>query len=277
MTLITVPLVVANLQTGAPLPGAAVTVYKTGTTTKASIFDMTGTPLSNPMIADSTGLVQFQCTAGAVYDMVWSSGSYTSPRYAVGVEAAGVQNFVNATLAAASTSVLTIGLGTQTLIVAPNLAYFPGQRLAIVANASNWMAGVVVSYSNTTLVVSVDTIAGSGIFANWTVGIAGVRGPSNSLTIGSVTTLSPGATATAAIGGASPNQTLSLGIPTGATGSPWSYLPAAAGSVKAANASALPAFTYSAGVMTANANGAFPSIDGQALVVGDRFFHWDHT
>lgn len=63
----------------------------------------------------------------------------------------------------------------------------------------------------------------------------------------------------------------------GAAGAAWSYLPAASGSVKAANAAALPSFTYAAGVMTASANGAFPLIDGISLSVGDRFWHWDYT
>jgi len=64
---------------------------------------------------------------------------------------------------------------------------------------------------------------------------------------------------------------------TGAAGAAWSYLPAAGGSVKAANAAALPSYAYSSGVMTASANGAFPTLDGVALSVGDRFFHWDWT
>lgn len=58
---------------------------------------------------------------------------------------------------------------------------------------------------------------------------------------------------------------------------------AALGAVVGANAAALPAFTYANGTlgvgatMTANANGAFPSLDGHALSVGNRFWHWDYT
>lgn len=53
--------------------------------------------------------------------------------------------------------------------------------------------------------------------------IAGQPGTPNTLTIGTVTTLPAGSSATATISGASPNQVLNLGIPvgsTGATGSP---------------------------------------------------------
>lgn len=48
--------------------------------------------------------------------------------------------------------------------------------------------------------------------------IAGQPGASNTLTIGTVTSLPTGSSATASITGASPNQILNLGIPVGATG-----------------------------------------------------------
>lgn len=50
-------------------------------------------------------------------------------------------------------------------------------------------------------------------------GATGATGPANSLAIGTVTTLPPGSPATATITGTPPAQTLSLGIPQGATGS----------------------------------------------------------
>ena len=49
-------------------------------------------------------------------------------------------------------------------------------------------------------------------------GATGATGPANTLSVGTVTTLSPGASATATITGTSPNQTVSFGIPQGATG-----------------------------------------------------------
>lgn len=50
------------------------------------------------------------------------------------------------------------------------------------------------------------------------VGASGPAGPANTLTIGTVTTVAAGGSATASISGTAPNQTLSLGVPTGATG-----------------------------------------------------------
>ena len=52
-------------------------------------------------------------------------------------------------------------------------------------------------------------------------GVSGPTGPANTLTIGTVTTVAAGGSATASIGGTAPNQTLSLGIPRGDAGE-WS-------------------------------------------------------
>lgn len=50
------------------------------------------------------------------------------------------------------------------------------------------------------------------------VGASGPAGPSTTLSIGTVTTVAAGGSATATVTGTSPSQTLNLGIPTGATG-----------------------------------------------------------
>lgn len=81
---------IANYQTGVPLPGATVTVYKTGTVTKASIYDLTGAARANPMTVDASGLAQFQFQVGQICDVVWSLGAYTSPRLMVGGDSAAV-------------------------------------------------------------------------------------------------------------------------------------------------------------------------------------------
>jgi hypothetical protein len=70
--------VAANALTNAPLPGASVTVYETGTTTKAALFDDTGSAIGNPMTADSYGYAIFQVADG-VYDIDYSSGAYVGP------------------------------------------------------------------------------------------------------------------------------------------------------------------------------------------------------
>jgi hypothetical protein len=55
--------------------------------------------------------------------------------------------------------------------------------------------------------------------ANGTFYLVGPTGPANTLSIGTVSTLEPGQSATAAITGTAPSQTLSLGIPKGSAAS----------------------------------------------------------
>lgn len=65
--------------TGFPLPGASITVYATGTTTKATLYDVNGSPISNPFDADATtGIAVFQVADGT-YDIIAASGSYVGP------------------------------------------------------------------------------------------------------------------------------------------------------------------------------------------------------
>jgi hypothetical protein len=176
MAFLQVNLVVTNLQTGVPLPGATVSVYLTGTSTFANVFNLSGSPISNPQTANSQALAQFQLTAGPIYDLVWSSGAYVSPRYAVGVEAASVQAILVGTLAGTSTSSNGIGTGTKVFAI-PNLAYFAGQRLVMAADSGDYMEGVVQSYTGGTLTVLADVAVGSGTYTSWTIGVAGRVGP----------------------------------------------------------------------------------------------------
>lgn len=82
--------------------------------------------------------------------------------------------------AATSTSSQTIGnSGTKTFTVQSGLAYTAGARVraADASNPStNWMEGVVSSYSGTTLVFTADKSAGSGTLTNWTINLAGQPG-----------------------------------------------------------------------------------------------------
>lgn len=80
--------------------------------------------------------------------------------------------------------------------------------------------------------------------SNGTAGTNGTNGAANSLSIGSVTALSAGATPTATITGTAPTQTLSLGIPAGANGT---------------NGSNAPANSLSIGTVTSLSAGASPT------------------
>lgn len=82
---------------------------------------------------------------------------------------------------ATSTSSNSIGSsGTKTFTTQAGLAYTVGTRIraADASNPStNYMDGVVSSYSGTTLAFTADYSAGSGTLTNWTLQVAGERGP----------------------------------------------------------------------------------------------------
>jgi hypothetical protein len=64
--------------TNAPLPGASVSVYLTGTTTRAALYSATGAAISNPTTADANGSAVFAAPNGT-YDIQVSSGAYVGP------------------------------------------------------------------------------------------------------------------------------------------------------------------------------------------------------
>jgi len=78
---------------------------------------------------------------------------------------------------ATSTTSLAIGTGSKTLTVEAGKDLVVGMAVMIastVAPATNWMHGIITSYTSGTgvLVVTVDTIGGSGTIAAWTVSIS---------------------------------------------------------------------------------------------------------
>jgi hypothetical protein len=121
---------------------------------------------------------------------------------------------------ATSTTSLAIGTGSKSFTTQASRGYTVGQRLRASSSAStsNYMEGVVTSYSSTTLVLNVDRTGGSGTIASWNINITGDAGPANSLAIGSVTASTAGSNAEATITGTAPSQTLNLVLPRGNTG-----------------------------------------------------------
>lgn len=112
-----------------------------------------------------------------------------------------------------SATPLTIGLGTQTLVVETGLAYSINQDVVIAYDDSNDMNGPIISYDPLSGYMSVNIIkfTGSGTYDSWTVNLDGAAG-------------SPGATgATGPVGATGEGATGATGIqgiegPTGATG-----------------------------------------------------------
>jgi len=86
------------------------------------------------------------------------------------------------------TSVSSVAIATGSKTFTTNLsnistAFTVGTRIrvAYVTTPANYMEGVITSFSATTLVVNVDSIGGSGTYANWTISVAGIQG-SNGVT-----------------------------------------------------------------------------------------------
>ena len=86
------------------------------------------------------------------------------------------------------TSVSSVAIATGSKTFTTNLsnistAFTVGTRIrvAYVTTPANYMEGVITSFSGTTLVVNVDSIGGSGSYANWTISVAGIQG-SNGVT-----------------------------------------------------------------------------------------------
>jgi hypothetical protein len=79
---------------------------------------------------------------------------------------------------ATSTTSLTIGAGIKTVVTQSGLAYSAGARIRLssASGVTNWMEGVITSYSGTSMVVSADTTGGSGSHADWNINIAGTQG-----------------------------------------------------------------------------------------------------
>ena len=58
----------AQTSTGTVISGATFYVYKSGTTTLATIYDKSGVALANPSTATTQGLIQFKAVDGS-YDV----------------------------------------------------------------------------------------------------------------------------------------------------------------------------------------------------------------
>lgn len=75
-----------------------------------------------------------------------------------------------------STTSLTIGTGTKVLTTAAGKSWGAGMMLTA-TNGANSMTGAVSSYVGTTLTLNVTATVGSGTFASWSIGLAGLAVP----------------------------------------------------------------------------------------------------
>lgn len=89
------------------------------------------------------------------------------------------------------TSATSVSIGTGAKSFTTNLsstatAFTVGSRVRVASSASpsNWMDGIITSFSGSSLNISVDTVGGSGTFLSWNIsiiGTAGATGPTGPL------------------------------------------------------------------------------------------------
>lgn len=78
-----------------------------------------------------------------------------------------------------STTSTSVGTGAKTFTVESGLLFIAGQPVVVASAAApttNYMSGLITSYSGTTLVVAVTLFGGSGTYSDWLVSLAGVPG-----------------------------------------------------------------------------------------------------
>ena len=132
-------------------------------------------------VTGATGVQGVIGVSGAtgVQGVVGVSGA-TGVQGVIGVSGAtgvvGVTGATGASYAGTSVTTNTIGTGSKTFTTQANLAYAFGAYLRVF-NASNiWMTGSVISYSGTTLSISVDRTSGSGSYSAWNISVSGDQG-----------------------------------------------------------------------------------------------------
>jgi hypothetical protein len=115
-----------------------------------------------------------------------------------------------------STTSMTIGTGSKTFttnVSSADTAFIVGNRVRLIYDATNYMEGTITAFSGTSMTVNVDTTAGSGTYATWSVGLTGVVNTGVTSFSGGSTGLTP---ATATSGAVTLAGTLGVGY--GGTG-----------------------------------------------------------
>jgi hypothetical protein len=116
----------------------------------------------------------------------------------------------------ASTTSMTIGTGSKTFttnVSSTDTAFTVGNRVRLIHDATNYMEGTITAFSSISMTVDVDTTAGSGTYATWSVGLTGVVNTGVTSFSGGSTGLTP---ATATSGAVTLAGTLGVGY--GGTG-----------------------------------------------------------
>lgn len=141
------------------------------TLAERAIYD--GQPVGFTVLVSDTGDGR-----SAIYSRIGAVGNWSTPAYLTGPQ--GSANF-NGT----STSSVAASTGNKTFTIAePNRAWGVGQRLRAsrTATPTQFVEGVVVSYSGNTLVLNVLIFEGTGSHASWAINPVGEPGTITGIT-----------------------------------------------------------------------------------------------
>jgi hypothetical protein len=100
-----------------------------------------------------------------------SSGSWGSP-----ISLTGPQGPAGANNITSSTTSRTLNTGSMAFTVDAGKAIQSGMRMRVSNSSSNYMEGVVSSYTGTSLTITMDRFVGSGTFAVWAIAPVGDKG-----------------------------------------------------------------------------------------------------
>lgn len=92
---------------------------------------------------------------------------------------------------AMSSSSVVLGVGTKVFEVPTGLAYTPGARVRSSFSTTEYLEGVVTSYTGTTLTLEADYATGSGTHSSWNINLTGDQGYSPPLLVDSETSPTP--------------------------------------------------------------------------------------
>lgn len=166
-----------------PLAGGFVYMYVPNSSTFKTTWQDSGgvTANSNPIVLDANG----EC-------LLWGSGQYRqlvtdSLGNTIWDQITEDPGFaILATFNGTSTTSVSIGTGSKSFTTQSGLQFFTGGTVTIssAANSSNYMNGIVTSYTSSTgaLVVNVLTVGGSGTHADWNIAVSGIQGPAGTVT-----------------------------------------------------------------------------------------------
>jgi hypothetical protein len=190
-------------------------VFSKGTDTKRVTstnfyYCVTGTPINKSFSAsgESIGTQTIQVNCWGLYKIVINAAGTVSFDPAPHNTDSGYSDEATAIADLPSTSrsitSLAIAIATKTFTTDSGRSYVASERVRATsrANFANWMEGVVVSYADTTLVVAIDLIGGSGTLADWNIdyvdecvlGYMTIKTKSGTTFIGGTDSLKDGAT-----------------------------------------------------------------------------------